>query len=208
MTNKVDFNILLFNDYEILDAHGPAEVVSKLDEYYRLVYLSMSGGVVRSAQGSRIETIALREVDPSGILLIPGGIGTRVEVSNAELISSIGGISESAAYVLTVCTGSALLARTGLLRNRRATTNKLAFDWVADQDRHVDWIRKARWVVDGKYYTSSGVSAGMDMTLAFIADRHDMSTAERVARRIEYVWNSDEKVDPFVDNATVLGRTS
>lgn len=72
---------------------------------------------------------------------------------------------------LTVCTGSALLAKTGLLNMKKATSNKKAFAWVKSVNNNVKWVEEARWVVDGKFYTSSGVSAGMDMVLGFIRDQ-------------------------------------
>ena len=59
------------------------------------------------------------------------------------------------------------------------------------------WVSCARWVVDGKFYTSSGVSAGMDMALGFLEDRLGRSEAEAAARRIEYVRNADRDEDPF-----------
>jgi len=132
-----------------------------------------------------------------GIVLIPGGFGTRKEVDNTPFIDALRRTAEASQLVLTACTGSALLARTGLLSGRRATSNKMAFDWVVEQDRSVLWVRKARWTKDDKYYTSSGVSAGIDMTLGFVADRHGMETAERIARGIEYLWNRDADDDPF-----------
>jgi len=61
----------------------------------------------------------------------------------------------------------------------------------------VDWIRQARWVKDGNIYTSSGVSAGIDMTLGFISDQHGTDTAQRVASQIEYMWNVNPDRDPF-----------
>jgi transcriptional regulator GlxA family with amidase domain len=105
--------------------------------------------------------------------------------------------AENACHVLTVCTGSALLASTGLLKNRRATSNKLAYDWVISQDSDVLWQRKARWTVDGKYYTSSGVSAGIDMAFGFLCDMHGEAAASEIAHRIEYVRNPDRKMDLF-----------
>lgn len=90
-----------------------------------------------------------------------------------------------------------MLAKTGLIKGHKATTNKLAFDWVTEQDKEVQWIRKARWVNDGKYYTSSGVSAGIDMTLGFISDVNGIEVAEKIARGIEYIWNKDKENDPF-----------
>jgi len=61
----------------------------------------------------------------------------------------------------------------------------------------VNWIRKARWVVDEKFYTSSGVTAGMDMTLAFLKDRHGIDEARQSAEQIEYVWTEDSENDSF-----------
>ncbi len=129
--------------------------------------------------------------------MIPGGIGTRTEVNNQAFIQYLKGLCQNAEYVLTVCTGTALLARTGLLKGIKATTNKMAFDWVAEQDRKVQWLRKARWVNDGKFYTSSGVSAGIDMTLGFVSDRLGIETAEKIAQGIEYIWNKNKEDDPF-----------
>lgn len=59
------------------------------------------------------------------------------------------------------------------------------------------WIKCARWVVDGKFYTSSGVSAGMDMSLGFITDRSGKEAADEIANAIEYVWNHDKENDLF-----------
>jgi transcriptional regulator GlxA family with amidase domain len=89
------------------------------------------------------------------------------------------------------------LAKTGLLDNRSATTNKLAFNWVVEQNKNVKRIRKARWVKDGKYYSSAGVSAGIDMALGFVSDTLDSELAEKLAKSMEYLWNRDQAIDPF-----------
>jgi transcriptional regulator GlxA family with amidase domain len=191
------FDVILFDDFETLDVFGPVGVIGKLEGLYEIEFYSEKGGTVRSSQNVRVHSLPLAEIGGQGIVLIPGGFGTRKEVDNEGLIHAIGRISDAARFVLTVCTGTALLARTGLLKDRRATTNKMAFDWVVEQDREVRWIRQARWVNDGKYYTSSGVCAGIDMALGFIKDRHGMETAEKVSRRIEHVWNRDPDSDPF-----------
>ena len=105
--------------------------------------------------------------------------------------------SRGVQYLTSVCTGSALLARAGLLDGIRATTNKLAFEWVASQSSRVNWQRQARWVEDGNIFTSSGVSAGIDMSLAVIARLVDQDTAEQTATWAEYDWHSDADWDPF-----------
>lgn len=196
------FNIILFDDFEILDAFGPAEVIGKLPNTYSLGFYSFNGGIVTSTQKLQIQTLPFSEMDESGILLIPGGMGTRNLIHDIDFINSIKLISEKALYVLTVCTGSALLAKTGLLDGKNATSNKMAFDWVTSCSEHVNWIRKARWVSDGKFYTSSGVSAGIDMALGFISDLHGEDTAIKTAGYIEYIWNSDKNNDPFCKHDT------
>ena len=124
-------------------------------------------------------------------------MGTRPLVADHLFLQSLKQLADNADWVLSVCTGSALLAKAGMLDNKRATSNKLAWDWVTAQSSQVNWVRQARWVIDGKYYTSSGVSAGMDMTLGFIADRHNIDTAYRIAHYAEYTWQQDSEVDSF-----------
>ena len=191
------FNVILFNDFETLDAFGPVEIIGKMPNTYNLKYFSMHGRTVISSQQVSVSTLPFSEID-GGILLIPGGMGTRKLVDDGEFIAQLHTLSQNALYVLTVCTGSALIAKTGLLKNKRATSNKLAFDWVCANDNDVNWIKKARWVNDGKYYTSSGVSAGMDMTLGFISDVHGEKTANDICNYIEYIWHGDKDDDPFV----------
>ena len=74
---------------------------------------------------------------------------------------------------------------------------KKALDWVKATCPAVHWQDVARWVQDDKYYTASGVTAGIDMALGFIADRYDRCTAERIARGMEYVWHDNPALDPF-----------
>jgi len=191
--------VLLFDDFETLDVFGPVEIFGRLVELYSVKFYSLKGGQVKNRHGVSILTDKLETVekDDIEIFLIPGGLGTRKEVENKLLIDSIKKISNLCKYVLTVCTGSALLARTGLLDNKNATSNKRAFGWVTTNGANVMWNKKARWTVDGKFYTSSGVSAGMDMALGFLSDRHGIEFARKVAREIEYNWIEDKDNDSF-----------
>jgi transcriptional regulator GlxA family with amidase domain len=196
----IPFSIFLFDDFETLDAFGPAEVIGVLADFYTLQYFSAKGGVVTSAHGLRIETRPADEIPPHGVLLIPGGMGTRTLVSDEAFITRIKEKSLESSFTLTVCTGSALLARTGLLDNRPATSNKNAFEWVKRQGALVQWVSHARWVADGDIYTSSGISAGIDMTLAFVRDQLGYEIAASAAKRMEYVWHEDWRADPFALN--------
>lgn len=131
-------------------------------------------------------------------MIIPGGIGVRELVKNEIFLNHLKLISNKAEYILTICTGSILLSKTGLLNNKRATTNKRIFTWTREFP-DVIWVKKARWINDGNIYTSSGVSAGIDMTLGFIADLLGYEVAKKQSIEIEYDWKEDPLWDPFSD---------
>ncbi len=197
-TEKEEIAFLLFDNYETLDVFGPAEIFGRLTELYTLKFYSLEGGIVTNRHQVPIMTEKLADINKKPFaFLIPGGLGTRVEVNNDKLITSIKDISLSSTYVMTVCTGSALLAKSGLLDKRQATSNKRAFAWVVTNGPKVQWDKEARWKVDENYYTSSGVSAGMDMALGFLADRHGLDFARNVAWEIEYNWIEDKDNDTF-----------
>jgi putative intracellular protease/amidase len=193
----MDLNILLFQDFETLDVFGPVEIFGLLKEEFNLKFYSANGGIIISNQGVKVLTEEWTYIDESGILMIPGGQGTRKLVEDVDYIHHLKDLAEKSKYCLTVCTGSGLLAKTGILKEKEATSNKIAFDWAKSMDTEVKWIKKARWVVDGKFYTSSGVSAGMDMALGFIADRLGKDRAVEIAVHIEYIWNSNKEYDIF-----------
>lgn len=190
--------VLLFANFETLDVFGPVEILGRLKQYYKVSFYSFSGGLVSNEHGVSIQTNHIEMLkNGTDILLIPGGYGTRIEVDNTLLIDQIRAISILSKYVLTVCTGSALLAKTGILDGKKATSNKKAFNWVITQGTNVHWIKKARWTTDEKFYTSAGVSAGMDMTLGFLSDLHGIDFARKVAFEIEYNWIEDMDEDDF-----------
>lgn len=192
------FNILLFPGFETLDVFGPVEIFGKV-EGSTIRYYSETGSLIRNTDNIEIKTdpVELLMPEETDILLIPGGTGTRKEIDNPVFIEKIRTLASGSQYTLTVCTGSALLAKTGLLDGRSATSNKRAFGWVESSSAKVNWIKQARWVKDGKYYTSSGVSAGMDMALGFIRDMLGTEEARKIAFRIEYNWQEDESADNF-----------
>ncbi|GFP75322.1 DJ-1/PfpI family protein [Clostridium fungisolvens] len=191
-------DVLLFDDFETLDVFGPVEILGKLPDIFKLNFISIDGEVIESSQRVRIESnLYKEEKDVERILIVPGGNGTRENVSDESFISFIRELHNRAKYTLSICTGSALLAKAGILDNKRATTNKKAYKWVTEQGEKVLWVEEARWVQDGKLYTSSGVSAGMDMTLGFIEDILGKAKALETSQRIEYIWNEDSTYDPF-----------
>ena len=192
--------LLLFDGFELLDVFGPAEMFGLLKSAFVIELIGPHAGPVASAQGP--EAVAARDfrtVSDLDIVLVPGGVGTRQEVENEDLLGWIGQASGTAEYVTSVCTGSALLARAGVLNGRRATTNKWAFEWVVSQGPEVQWLKQARWVEDGKFWTSSGVSAGMDMALALIEKIEGSEVATKIAHGTEYDRHTDATWDPFAE---------
>lgn len=189
---------LIFPGFETLDLFGPLEFFGWLPEEYNIITVGEHPGYVNCRSGQRIMVdCLLSEKSCYDLILVPGGPGTPVEQANKAINDWIINASRMAEIVMSVCTGSALLASTGVLDGRKATTNKMEFKWAIPFGPNVEWIGKARWVEDGKFFTSSGVSAGMDMSLAVIAHTLDQETARHVAKCAEYNWVEDASLDPF-----------
>ncbi|TCL01584.1 DJ-1/PfpI family protein [Shimia isoporae] len=191
---------VIFDGFEMLDYFGPLEMFSMFRDQFEVKAVGETGRSAKSSGGpSVVPDATFADGTAYDILLVPGGKGTRVEVDNGAMLDWLRAASAEAQVVTSVCTGSALLARAGLLDGRAATTNKLAFDWVCEisKTETVDWRRSARWVKDGKFYTSSGVSAGTDMSLQVIADLLGDDAAKQAAVWAEYEANRDANNDPF-----------
>ena len=189
--------IILFNEFETLDVFGPVQMWGRLEDH-GLMFVSADGRPVRSSQGVTIvpdgSFASAKQFD---VLMVPGGTGTRLLVDDEALLAFVRRQDEGSAWTTSVCTGAAILARAGVLDGRAATTNKIAYAWVKRQSDRVTWRPRARWVVDGKYVTSSGVSAGTDMALAVVERLYNRTAAEAAAAVAEYQWNDDPENDAF-----------
>ena len=105
---------------------------------------------------------------------------------------------------MAVCAGTLPLGMSGVLDVRCATTNKMDFTSTIHLAPRVDWVKEARWVEDGKFFTPSDVSAGMDMALAVMADLFGLEIAERLALGCEYEWHQASTRDPFAKRAGLV----
>ncbi len=189
---------LIFPGFEVLDLYGPLEMFGLLMGEMEIRIVAEQAEPVASGAGPRTAVDDLMaDRDDYDVILVPGGGGTRQEVNNQALLDWIVSASEKAELTTAVCTGSALLAKAGVLDGRKATTNKAAYAWATAQGPNVAWQRQARWVEDGKFMTSSGVSAGTDMGLAIVARLFGAEKAEQVAVFAEYEWHRDPGWDPF-----------
>jgi transcriptional regulator GlxA family with amidase domain len=189
---------VLYEDFELLDLYGPLEMFGFLAPEVRIVTVAETPGPVASLPG--VKTLAehgFAGCPPLDLILVPGGIGSARQVDNGALLDFLRARAPSAEITMSVCTGSAILARAGLLDGRRATSNKQLFKHATVQSARVRWVPEARWVEDGPYVTSSGISAGTDMALAVIARLYGRARAEQIAALAEYAWQSDPARDLF-----------
>ena len=173
---------------------------------YKVITLGKSKGPVATGSGTgpavMVDHSFADDVDYD-ILLIPGGQGTRDLVNDTGFIDSLKTACGKAGIIATVCTGAGLLAKTGILDDKEATSNKTAWSWVLEQSSQVNWNRAPRWVdlVDGVSHTgiitSAGVSAGIDMALALIAKLDGEQVAENASVIMEYSRLKDPAKDEF-----------
>jgi putative intracellular protease/amidase len=196
--SKLKLGVLIFEGFELLDAYGPMEMFGMCPDEIDIIVLAEKEGKVKSAQGPfGYANLAISDCQALDILLIPGGIGTRRGLIDDAFISEVKRLAEVAKHVCTVCTGTILLIKTGLLDGLQATTNKKLYRLVTGIRPAVNWVPSARWVEDGKYFTSSGVTAGMDMALAVIEKLLGKEKSVAVATNAEYEWHKDKNWDPF-----------
>jgi transcriptional regulator GlxA family with amidase domain len=183
------FGFLLFPDAEELDLVGPWEIINVWRKYKggpeHCFTVSQAGGEIRFAKGMRIVAdYSFVDCPQLDYLLIPGGQGTRTEVSNIDLLEFVRKQAASCKEILSVCTGSFLLQAAGLLNHRKATTH-----WGSlDRLRALPGVRvtEKRFVRDGNVWSAAGVSAGIDLALALVADQAGEEVAGEVQLYAEY----------------------
>jgi len=186
---KLTFGFLLFPDLEELDLVGPWEMIAMWSKYAggpeKYLMIAETADPVACANGMILTPHASFNNAPQlDYLLIPGGLGTRTQVKNEKLTAFVAAQAENCKAVLSVCTGSFILQAAGLLNGKRATTH-----WLSLEDlRRLGGVEvvEERFVVDGRIWTSSGVSAGIDLALEFINREAGEQTAGKVQSFAEY----------------------
>ncbi len=182
--------IIVFPGVEELDFVGPWEVFAYLrslePEACEVFTVSERGGEVRCAKGLRVIADHSFESAPrANIILVPGGQGTRTEVNNPRIIEYIRRTGAAAEVATSVCTGSFMLERAGLLTGKRATTHWRSLDRMRALGT-VEVVEGQRWVDEGVVVSASGVSAGIDTALYLVGRLWGPETARRVQKGIEY----------------------
>ncbi len=201
MTNASPLTLgaIFYENFELLDSYGPLEMFGSVGPELEIVTVAEIAGPVASTQGPKtLAEYGFGDCPRLDLVLLPGGIGTLAQLANESMLAFLRDAARTAQLTMSVCSGSALLAKAGLLDGRRATTNKQFFNLATSQSDRVEWVEEARWVDAGSFVTSSGVSAGIDMALAIIERLFDSQRAEQIAVLTEYEWHRDPSWDPFV----------
>lgn len=201
--SKLSIGAVFFPGFEMLDIYGPLELFSMHRDAFEIVAVGERKEPIPASGGpSTMPDAVFGDDRLFDMVIVPGGRGVRDEKTNPEMVRWLVQQAAGGAWMTSVCTGSLLLAVAGLLDGRRATTNKIAFDWVAEHRPQVHWQPMARWVRDGKFITASGVSAGMDMAVDIIRDLQGEKAAKEATEWAEYVANTDPDNDPFARSET------
>ena len=191
--------ILIFDQVEVLDFAGPFEVFSRTrvdpsrealrtDEGapFRPFTVAKTADPVIATGGLRVlPRHSFADAPRIDLLVVPGGFGTRPLLQDEETLDWVRGVAAAARRVTSVCTGSMVLAKAGLLAGRRATTHWAALDELAALGGGVTVVRDARWVDDG-IVSSAGVAAGIDMAFYVVEKLLGKEVADRTARYIDY----------------------
>ncbi|KAF9116574.1 hypothetical protein BGX27_001430 [Mortierella sp. AM989] len=201
-SGKLILGALIYDEMDLLDLMGPmrifGEELSTLN--LEIIFIGVTSKPARSSQQVEVTPHYTLENAPKlDIFFTPGGRGSLPVWDNKEAMKLIAERMNEATWCMSVCTGAGIFAKTGLIDGYRATTNKAVFQFAADQGPNVEWVKRARWVQDGKYVTSSGVSAGIDAALYIVSELASQEIAESVAVDIEYTWHRVAEEDPFAD---------
>lgn len=197
--DRLTVGIFIFHNVEVLDFAGPYEVfsrtrtvegtASRLDDAsapFEVFTVAETRAPLSAVGGLQVTPeFAFADAPPIDVLLIPGGMGTRALVEHAPVIAWIRDTVPNARLVTSVCTGSLLLAKAGLLDGRRATTHWGALDLLGTLGKNITVERELRWVDDG-VVTSAGVSAGIDMSFHVVEKLCGEDIANETAHYIDY----------------------
>lgn len=182
--------ILLFDGVQMIDWAGPYDVFAVAG--FSVATVSSDGAEVVVSSGARVTpTYSFADAPAADVLVVPGGDGVEALLARTELLEWIRQRASSTPIVLSVCTGSLVLARAGLLDGLTATTFHSALDWLAEQAPRTTVVADQRFVDADRIVTTSGLSSGIDGALHAVDRLLGRSSAQRTALALEYQWNPD-----------------
>jgi len=186
LTREIAF--LVFEDFQILDTTGPLAAFEIAARYrpgaYRLRIVAAQAGVVRASCGLQIMAERLAAAERCDTLIVAGGEGTRRPATDSATLDFIRATASRARRTTSVCSGAYLLALAGVLDGKRATTHWNRSADFRQRFPHVKLEPDRIYVRDGNVWTSAGITAGIDLALALIADDLGEELAHDVARQL------------------------
>lgn len=213
--------ILIYDGGQSLDISGPLEVFALADRQaredgtasaplYRLQLVARDRAAVTLASGMRVlPDLTCEQMDPDATdtVLISGGMGDALDRARADraLVEWVGRSGSRVRRIASICSGALLLAEAGLLEGREATTHWRDVAELARRYRNVRVIPDAIYTRDGPVWTSAGITAGMDLALAMVAEDHGMPLALKVAKRMVMVSKRSGGQSQFSSQLEELG---
>jgi len=186
MTRRI--GVLIFPDFQILDATGPIAAFEIAGRYGRGCYaietLAAEAGLVRSSSGATMGAAALAAGAPLDTLIVSGGEGAHVEQLSPAMLDAVREAAAGARRTASVCSGAFILAAAGVLDGRRATTHWSRTDDFARRYPKVKLTPDRIFVQDGPVWSSAGITAGIDLSLAMIGEDLGEHIARKTAQQL------------------------
>ena len=195
--DRKQVGIVVYEDVEVLDFCGPFEVfsVTRLNEDKRrdepspfqpFLVAETRSTVVATGGMKVVPDHDLDSCPPLDVLLVPGGWGYRQQMTNERLLRWIVERSKQVETLASVCTGALMLGKAGLLDGKRATTHWRFLDSMQESFPQVAVEKRLHFVQDGNFFSSAGISAGIDMALRVVLRYCGEAVARATARHMEY----------------------
>lgn len=199
---SINIGIYVFDDVEVLDFAGPYEVFTtaarmhlrnSLDDraLFNVFTIGRTTAPVTARAGLKVHPdYSISDHPVMDCLIIPGGVVT-AELEKPDVIYWIGGQSAPERMVASVCTGAFLLAKTGKLDGKQVTTHWEDLNDLKAMFPSLEVLSTPRWVDEGRFVTSAGISAGIDMSLHLVERLHNRTLAQRTARQLDFDWTEN-----------------
>lgn len=192
ITKMINVGILIFNEVEVLDFAGPFEVFSIAtkdnEKLFKVITINEDGELIHARNGLKIQPDVSFNHEPDlDILIIPGGYGAEeIEIKNKKVINWIKVQKEKVKILASVCTGAFLLAESGVLDNKKATTHWMDISRLENEYPKINVIKDTRFVDESDVFTSGGISSGINMSFHIIKKLFGAQISEMTAKRMEY----------------------
>ncbi|MFK7698187.1 DJ-1/PfpI family protein [Pseudomonas caspiana] len=199
---SINIGIYVYDDVEVLDFAGPYEVFTTATRMhlrksrddralFNVFTIGRTTDPIRARAGLKVDPdFSINDHPAIDCLIVPGGV-VNAELEKPDVISWISAQSVPERVVAAVCTGAFLLVKTGKLAGKQVTTHWEDIDDLKEMFPSVDVLSTLRWVDEGAFVTSAGISAGIDMSLHLVERLHSRELAERTALQLDFDWTEN-----------------